>query len=106
MRFCSNCGTMLTIDRAKKALVCPRCGAEEQIESSIVRSKGEPEMDKVVVIGKKELNLTTTPQVRTVCPKCGNTAAYWWMVQTRGVDESTTQFYRCTKCGHTWREYS
>jgi DNA-directed RNA polymerase subunit M len=28
------------------------------------------------------------------------------MVQTRSIDESMTQFYRCTKCGHTWRDYS
>jgi DNA-directed RNA polymerase subunit M len=27
------------------------------------------------------------------------------MVQTRRADESATQFFRCTKCGHTWREY-
>ncbi|MGB7679260.1 MAG: hypothetical protein WBL49_10670 [Nitrososphaeraceae archaeon] len=28
------------------------------------------------------------------------------MLQTRSADEATTQFYRCTKCGHTWRNYS
>jgi DNA-directed RNA polymerase subunit M len=28
------------------------------------------------------------------------------MVQTRGIDESMTQFYRCTRCGYTWRDYS
>ncbi|MGH9996735.1 MAG: transcription factor S, partial [Nitrososphaeraceae archaeon] len=25
---------------------------------------------------------------------------------TRSADEATTQFYRCTKCSHTWRNYS
>jgi DNA-directed RNA polymerase subunit M len=29
-----------------------------------------------------------------------------WQVQTRGGDEASTQFFRCTKCGHTTREYS
>ncbi|MGC2430674.1 MAG: hypothetical protein WA393_06530 [Nitrososphaeraceae archaeon] len=28
------------------------------------------------------------------------------MLQTRSADEATTQFYRCTKCNHTWRNYS
>jgi DNA-directed RNA polymerase subunit M/transcription elongation factor TFIIS len=27
-------------------------------------------------------------------------------VQTRGSDESSTQFLRCTKCSYTFREYS
>jgi len=28
------------------------------------------------------------------------------MIQTRAADEPPTRFYRCTKCGHTWREYA
>jgi DNA-directed RNA polymerase subunit M len=76
-----------------------------RLRGSIVYSKPGTPRDKVVVIGKEELNLRTTPQVKINCPKCGNGTAYWWMVQTRGVDESMTQFYRCTKCGYTWREY-
>jgi len=40
------------------------------------------------------------------CPKCGNNQVYVWQVQTRGADESSTQFFRCTKCGYTFREYS
>ena len=37
------------------------------------------------------------------CPKCGNKQAFWWMVQTDSADEPSTQFFRCTKCNHTWR---
>ena len=106
MKFCSNCGTVLVMDRAKQCLVCPKCGSEELLEGGITYSKTGSEKDKIVVIGRKELNLRTTPQVKVECPKCGNKKAYWWMVQTRSADESATQFYRCTKCGHTWREYS
>jgi DNA-directed RNA polymerase subunit M/transcription elongation factor TFIIS len=29
-----------------------------------------------------------------------------WIVQTRGSDESSTQFMRCVKCGYTFREYT
>lgn len=105
MKFCSKCGTVLKLDPKKKAMVCPKCGEEEPLESDIVYTKNQEEKDKIVVIGKKERNLRTTPKTKAKCPKCGNTTAYWWMVQTRGIDESTTQFYRCTKCSYTWRDY-
>jgi transcription factor S len=38
-----------------------------------------------------------------VCPKCGNNQSRWWIVQTDSADEPSTQFFRCTKCKHTWR---
>ena len=38
-----------------------------------------------------------------ICPKCGNNQARWWIVQTDSADEPSTQFFRCTKCMHTWR---
>ena len=37
------------------------------------------------------------------CPKCSNRQAFWWIVQTDSADEPSTQFFRCTKCNHTWR---
>jgi len=65
----------------------------------------EPE-DHIIVIGKKEQRLKTLPVINIECPKCGNNLAYVWQVQTRSADESSTQFFRCTKCGYTFREYS
>jgi len=107
LKFCSACGTMCEVDHKKRCYVCPKCGAEEPMEDQRLEIPRESkEADKIVVIGKKEQNIRTTPQVKTNCPKCGNDKAYWWMVQTRGIDESSTQFYRCTKCGYTWRDYS
>jgi DNA-directed RNA polymerase subunit M len=38
-----------------------------------------------------------------ICSKCGNRQARWWIVQTDSADEPSTQFFRCTKCNHTWR---
>ncbi len=60
----------------------------------------------VAVIGKEEQKLNTLPTARIECPRCGNNTAYVWQVQTRGADESSTQFMRCTKCNYTFREYS
>ncbi len=54
----------------------------------------------------EEEKIHTMPTTNVECPKCGNNEAFWWFLQTRGGDEPTTQFYRCKKCEHTWREYA
>jgi len=117
MEFCPKCGSRLepkkgkTPKKAALMLVCPKCGYKKQEKCG----KVEPKVAKVIqhnpqqlvaVIGKEEQKLRTLPTVRVECPRCGNNLAYVWQVQTRGADESSTQFLRCTKCGYTFREYS
>jgi DNA-directed RNA polymerase subunit M len=117
MEFCPKCGSRLEPKKGKTQkgaalmLVCPKCGYRKQEKGG----KVEPKVAKVIqhnpqklvaVIGKEEQKLRTLPTVRVECPKCGNNLAYVWQVQTRGADESSTQFLRCTKCGYTFREYS
>ena len=46
------------------------------------------------------------PTIEIECEKCGHNQAVWWTLQTRRADEPTTQFFRCTKCEHTWRNYA
>jgi len=72
----------------------------------VLFSSGKRTVKEPFFIGKKEQKLQTLPTVTIECPKCGNNQAYTWQVQTRGADESSTQFFRCTKCGYTFREYS
>lgn len=114
IEFCPKCGTRLVMkhkkDSKKTFLACPKCGYEKETESPMLfpsRRVAEikPE-DQIVVIGEKEQKLKTLPVVTVECPKCGNNLAYVWQVQTRGADESSTQFFRCTKCNYTFREYS
>jgi DNA-directed RNA polymerase subunit M len=62
------------------------------------------EREEVPVI-EEEVPLTLSV-ARIQCPKCGHDEAHWWMRQTRAADEPSTRFYRCTKCGKVWREYS
>ena len=95
--------------KAALLLSCLRCGYEERaarpmttVPKIIERSLQE----RIAVIGKEEQKLRTLPTVRIGCPRCGNNSAYAWQVQTRGSDQSSTQFFRCTKCSHTFREYS
>lgn len=83
-------------------LVCRKCGYEETKEGesiSIVskRVEGEIPVFEEVVGGM--------PTTRVRCKACGNNTAYWWLRQLRGADESETRFFKCTKCGKTWREY-
>jgi DNA-directed RNA polymerase subunit M len=68
--------------------------------------KLEQQKENVVVIGREEQKIRTLPKTKVDCPKCGHKEAYYWLVQTRGADESSTQFFRCTSCGTTWRENS
>ena len=88
-------------------LTCTKCGhlkpltTERPRRSQVVKRRPD---DEIVIVGEEEAKLSTMPKENRECPRCGNMEAFWWMVQTRGADESTTQFFRCTKCSYTWRE--
>jgi len=114
MEFCPDCGTRLISKREKDGtkpniqIVCPKCGYKKPgkhkptvAAKTIKRSRKE----SITVIGK-EHQVRTLPTNQIACPKCGNNLAYVWQVQTRGGDEGSTQFFRCTKCNHTFREYT
>jgi DNA-directed RNA polymerase subunit M len=119
MEFCPKCGSRLepkkgkgkSSKEAKLMMVCSKCGykkreAGKKIEPKLAKVIQHKPQQLVAVIGKEEQKLRTLPTVRIECPKCGNNLAYVWQVQTRGADESSTQFLRCTKCDYTFREYS
>ncbi len=112
MEFCPKCETRLVAKRKKGDsgcyLVCPKCSYKKFVEGEVYTTKiaAPKSKDNLVVISKKEQKLQTLPTVTIECPKCGNNTAYVWEVQTRGADESSTQFFRCTECNYTFREYS
>ena len=106
MKFCDECGTTLSMDWESRSFVCLKCNTEETMEENIVYQNSNSDVDKIIVVGRREKSLKTLPETDARCLQCGNSRAYWWMVQTRSIDESSTQFFRCSKCGHTWREYS
>jgi DNA-directed RNA polymerase subunit M len=117
MEFCPECGSIFKPQKVETEegtvlmLVCSKCGFKKPAVSRRIK----PRMDNVIkhdikqrvtVIGKEEQKINTLPTLKVECPKCGNNLAYVWQVQTRGGDESSTQFFRCTKCNHTFREYT
>ena len=116
MDFCPKCGTRLVPKKGKEGkkanivMTCPKCGYKKRQPAKELKPvpkviEHSPQ-ETIAVISKEEQKLRVLPTVRIECPKCGNNLAYVWQVQTRGSDESSTQFFRCTKCSHTFREYS
>ncbi len=115
MQFCPECDTRLvpkksTAEKADFVMACPKCGFMKR--QPVKELEPIPKLvelgsrETIVVISREEQKLRVLPTVRVKCTKCGNNLAYVWQVQTRGGDESSTQFFRCTKCNHTFREYS
>ncbi len=80
-------------------------GKVEFKEVKASKPKTEDSRPRTEDRGVKTENKDTMPVVDQACPKCGNPKAYWWEQQTRAADEAATQFFRCTKCNHTWRKY-
>ncbi|ABU82034.1 transcription factor S [Ignicoccus hospitalis] len=112
MRFCPKCGSLMVARRVggKTILKCMRCGYEMEVtgaQSTLRTAKKirHSVKEKTVVIDNN-IKVETLPKTRDViCPKCGHDEAYYWFVQTRAGDEPPTRFYKCTRCGHVWREY-
>ncbi len=113
MDFCSECGSRLTPKKVTSGghvmfvLACSKCGHKVKDPNENVKLTGKTvkhSPKQMVAIIDKEKQLSTLPTIQVACPRCGNNAAYAWQVQTRGADESSTQFLRCTNCEYTFRE--
>jgi transcription factor S len=113
MEFCPKCGCRLGPKKAANEvlLVCSKCDYTKQASTSraqatvvkVIQPKTQPFM---TIVSEEEQKIKTMQSIRMKCDKCGNNEVYVWQVQTRGGDEASTQFMRCTKCGHTFREYT
>lgn len=104
MEFCPNCGGMLLPNGDK--IKCGSCGYEKNLSadktSEYAVSEKIQAKDNIIMKGE---DVETLPTTKAVCPECGNTKAFWWLLQTRSADEAPTRFFKCTECKHTWREY-
>ena len=101
MEFCPKCGAVLIKKRKKDG--CPRCDYSAKGKIKIETSEKIGEKKEVAIISKKDTEVL--PVIIEPCKKCNNDKAYFWTVQTRSGDEAETKFFKCTKCGFTWREY-
>ncbi|MBU5575044.1 MAG: transcription factor S [Candidatus Aenigmatarchaeota archaeon] len=105
--FCEDCGSLMlpTKKNGKVVFICKKCKKEKECkeESHKLSSKIKGKENNIIIEDKKES--IALPTVKTKCPKCGYEEAYWWQRQMRAADEPPTTFFKCKKCGHTWREY-
>jgi DNA-directed RNA polymerase subunit M len=109
MSFCKKCGSLMIPQKKDKKikLICPNCGfAKSSNEKETKLEEENKEKEKIEVVNEKDLESSTATKVKAECPKCHNDEAYYWIQQTRASDEPETKFFRCTKCKHTWRDYS
>jgi len=104
MDFCPKCGSILVPEKKGSTvyMVCRKCKYKTKKASKTLKISDKPVKKGVVVLESNETNLPVTDKM---CPKCENMKAYWWLQQTRSVDEPPTQFFKCTKCNYIWREY-
>ncbi len=103
MYTCKKCGAvMIPVKKGKnKYLVCTSCKHREKLTAhlKLTTKKGK---ERITVIEKDQIML---PVVHKICPKCGNEKAYWWTGGQGDEEEvSEAQFFKCKKCGYTWKE--
>ncbi|MBI2971731.1 MAG: transcription factor S [Candidatus Aenigmarchaeota archaeon] len=99
VEFC-DCGGLLVPAR-ENVRRCRNCGREVE-KPFDSRLTDETKKTEIVVIEDNEPDL---PVMEKECPKCHHDKSYYWLIQTRSIDEPPTQFFRCVECRHVWREY-
>jgi len=106
--FCPKCGGLLIpkSDKGKKRMACSKCKYVDKESKTETKFRESIEHGASVEVVDTNQTLETLPKVEAECPKCKHDKAYFWTVQTRAADEPETKFYKCEKCGHTWRDYS
>jgi DNA-directed RNA polymerase subunit M len=104
MKFCPKCEVRLKKNTSGSDLSCPKCGYSES-DSQVIKKEKNEDKSEINILAENE-GKESLPTIKIECEKCGNDEAVWWMLQTRSADEPTTQFYRCTECRHTWRNYA
>ncbi len=101
--FCPKCGAILKVkqEKGKRFFSCS-CGYTNRKEKATLSETVEKE-EEIAVVEQDDRSLPVTD---AECPKCGNLKAGFWTAQTRAGDEPETRFFKCTQCGHTWRDAS
>jgi DNA-directed RNA polymerase subunit M len=102
--FCPECKSLLMSSGGQ--LKCKKCGYIRKIEQTDqMTRKVERRERKITIVDDEGEKIRTMPTIQIRCPKCDNNLAFWWLRQLRAADESEVRFFRCTECGHTWRQY-
>ena len=104
MKFCPECSSFCVTDSSKKQAVCSKCGHIVELENPKELKNKKIVDGKIVVVTENLRRLNSLPRGRRKCPKCGNTEVFIRILAARGEEDYEEECYRCTKCGHSWRE--
>ncbi len=108
MEFCQICGTRLRSTPSQpNTLVCPKCGHTKSPTLKDASSSGVSRLllEKDIVVVDEDKDVLVQPTVRAECPKCMSNKAHCRTIEV-GDEEETVEVhvFKCTRCGHTWRE--
>ena len=102
MIFCPKCGAILLPNKKQPLKVaCTSCNYVSKQKKKISVNEKILEKTKIEVVDK---TIETLPRTDSECPKCQHSKAFYWTAQTRSSDEAETQFFRCVRCSHQWRQ--
>ena len=107
MEFCPKCEVRLKKNN-DGLLSCPKCQFVKGKSADTIKEKSEEVNSEFLVMDESDLNQAKELEstVPIDCEKWHNKEGVSWTFQTRSADEPETKFYRCTKCNHTWRDYT
>lgn len=103
VEFCDKCGAII-MGKAGESTACPACGHSKEVKEEVKISQKVEEKQEIEVVDTESTE-EIHPITPAECPKCKNPEAYYWTKQTRAGDEPETQFFKCVKCKHQWRDY-
>ncbi len=107
MQFCDDCGSMMKPDGEQ--MVCANCGATsgQDRDQAAAFVSTEHQTDDEIIESSTDANFEGKPKsTDVVCDECGTQEAWYTLKQTASADEPPTRFFKCTECGHRWREYN
>jgi len=89
-------------------MVCSSCGHEERKDEELAEAFVSTEAQDTSDVIETEENADDEgkPTAEVECEDCGNDTAWYTIKQTGAADEPPTRFFKCTECGHRWRDYN
>jgi DNA-directed RNA polymerase subunit M len=107
VEFCPKCDMRMRLRfHSRGALCCPTCSYRKEfldyfVPEGVNSNKG---IDDVVVLDKGTVALLTQPTITVYCEECGGRKAETWSVAVGSGTQGGIMYFRCLRCGHTWRE--
>uniref|UniRef100_A0A7S4B280 DNA-directed RNA polymerase subunit n=1 Tax=Chrysotila carterae TaxID=13221 RepID=A0A7S4B280_CHRCT len=105
MHFCPKCANLLQLEDTDGNLhfFCQTCPYMYRLKEKVTSNVYIDRKEVDDVLGGEDA-WKNADRTDASCPKCSYHRAYYQQLQIRSADEPMTTFYKCTECGHRWRE--